>query len=437
MNFTLKCQQSRNKHENELPYRTEPHPKTTEGKTQSQDEGKPRFYRIYNEIEKLRQEGDKNKKSAEMFAILVYIVLHGSSSVKTIDANIVKKIFKSIFHYAVSCDLLSIESCINDLTPRYLEQIGDEVTTREAVVSQAVICLFGNECFRCFVEICCISILFEHLLPTRENDKRYFTFDAYSIVLALINRLQCNPDVVHIGKHIRKLVNKKQNIEIVNIFLDMLNKSKKYINGIHMILFLDGLTSRGTNFTAFEKQIRFYELLYRKVDAAENVVFHVIVTHSVEYERLKLYTEYFCENQPEVMHIKNKSKLSPLHIAGFLGRIEIIGIFMCNSNERDEKLIGEIRSSVKSGIDKLKRLHSSKSDGDDVLKKVKLGEDSDYFCILDLIGNNVKETEEIDFSKSIGDSIVEVITDIKKGLNAFTKIPDILKTINKATKLKD
>lgn len=68
-----------------------------------------------------------------------------------------------------------------------------------------------------------------------------------------------------------------------------------------MILFLDGLTSRGTNFTAFEKQIRLYELLYRKVDAAENVVFHVIVTHSVEYERLKLYTEYFCKNQPEVM----------------------------------------------------------------------------------------------------------------------------------------
>lgn len=372
-----------------------------------------------------------------MFAILVYIVLHGSSSVKKVDANIVKKIFKSIFHYDVSCDLLSIKSCINDLTPRYLEQIGDDVTTREAVVSQAVICLFGNECFRCFTEICSISILFEHLLPTKEKVKGYCKFDAYSIVLALIDRLQCNPDVVHIGKHIRKLVNKIQNIEIVNIFLDILKKSKKSINGIYMILFLDGLTSRGTNFTAFEKQIRLYELLYRKVDAAENVVFHVIVTHSVEYERLKLYTEYFCKNQPEVMQIKNKSKLNPLHIAGFLGRVEIIGIFMCNSNEKDGKLIGEIRSSVKSGLDKLKRLNSSKSDGGDVLKKVKLGKESDYFCILDLTGNNAQETEDIDFSKLIGDSIVEVITDIKKGLNAFTKIPDILKTINKATKLKD
>lgn len=32
MNFALKGQQSRNKHENELPYRPKTHPKTTEGK---------------------------------------------------------------------------------------------------------------------------------------------------------------------------------------------------------------------------------------------------------------------------------------------------------------------------------------------------------------------------------------------------------------------
>ncbi|CAC5400191.1 unnamed protein product [Mytilus coruscus] len=436
-NLTLKCQKTSNEDDCELPYSTQTQPKIIEDMTKPLKEGESRYFRIYTEIEKFRQEGDRNKSSAEMFAVLVYIVLHGSSSVKEIDVNVVQKISKAIFHQDVSCDLLSIERCIHDLTPKYLEQIGDRVTTRDAVISKAVICFFRNECFGCFVEISSILILVDHILPSEQNDECHFAFDAYSLVLALIKRLQCNPDVVHIGQFIQTLVNKLENIEIVNLFLDVLKEN--------------GLTSKGANFKVFEKQKRFYELLYRTVDDAENVVFHIIVMHYVEYERFKLYIEYICENRPDVMQVKNKSEFSPLQFAGFLGNIEIIGIFMCNSNERDEKLIEEIRSSVKSGIVILERLNSSKLDNDDDdLKKLKLGKESDYFCILDLIGNDeketdemdllgndVKETEEMDFSKLIGDSIVEVITDFKKGLNAFTKIPNIFKTINKATKLKD
>ncbi|CAC5400208.1 pilT [Mytilus coruscus] len=388
------------------------------------DNGESRYFRIYTKIETFRQEGDRNKKSAEMFAVLVYIVLHGSSSVNEIDANVVEEISKAICHQDVSCDLLSIEKCIHGLTPKYLEQIGDHVTTRDALI-----------------------IYFR----LNKNDECHFAFDAYSFVFALIKRLQCNPDVVLIGKYIQTLANKLEHIEIVNLFLDVLKESEKCISGINMILFLDGVTSKGANFKRFEKQQRFYELLYRKVDDSDNTVFHIIVMHYVEYERLKLYIEYICESRPDVMQVKNKTEFSPLHFARFLGRIEIICIFMCNSNERDEKLIGELRSSVNSGIVILERLNSSKMDDDDdlnMLKKLKLGEERDYFCILDLIGNeeketeemdllgnDVKETEEIDFSKLIGDSIVEVITDFKKGLKAFTKIPNIFKTINKATKL--
>lgn len=131
---------------------------------------------------------------------------------------------------------------------------------------------------------------------------------------------------------------------------------------------------------------------------------------------------------------------------------------------------------VKEGVDLLQRINLSKSIVDSKMhistkECITIGNRQDFENILDIIGrqeyvclsgseiddgeggNRPNEEEEAktpndeeaetksncseDISKAVGDKILRLFTDVKKGLKAISDIPELLTTINQATQIKD
>lgn len=242
-----------------------------------------------------------------------------------------------------------------------------------------------------------------------------------------------------------------------------------------MIYLLDGLTKDGTQFSIFDKVEKLFNLFCRQIDEFGNTVFHYLVTLFSESKQFHAYIKFFCESNIVVMQLENNDNHTSIDFAAYQGRYDVIADVLSNT-ECTEEIIARILIMVKEGVDLLQRINLSKSIVDSKMhistkECITIGNRQDFENILDIIGRqeyvclsgseiddgeggnppNAKEEAKTpndeeaetksncseDISKAVGDKILRLFTDVKKGLKAISDIPELLTTINQATQIKD
>lgn len=429
------------------------------------NEDDAKYFKLFGEVNQLRQKGEEDTKCGTLYYILVYIVLHGSATEAEINYEILSNIYNSIYKTAIPSENICIESCLAELVPTYLDQVDEKFTPCNITIVKAVVYFFGNESCECFVKNCSLDIMMDYVVPSCTSiEDFYVVVDIYVLASALVQRIKSKSDARPVGKYVFKAFFDHKNIEISNLFIDTLEQSKEHFTSDHMIHLLDGLTKDGTKFSIFDKLEKLFNLFCRQVDKSGNTILHYLVTRFSESKRFHAYIKFFCESNIVVMQLENDDNHSPIDFAAYQGRYDVIADILSNT-ESTEEITSRILTMVKEGVDSLQRINLSKSSVDSKLhiatkKSITLGDSKDYENILDIIGrqenaclsgSDVKEEEEEkkpddekakrkadcseDISKTVGDGILNMVTEIKKGLNAITKIPNLIKTIHQATKI--
>lgn len=430
------------------------------------DEDDAKYFKLFGAVQELWQNGSKNENGGILYSVLVYIVLHGSSTEDDIDYEILAKIYESIYKRSVSIETASIKTCLAELVPKYLDSIDETFTPCNINVLKSVIHSFGNECCDCFIRNCSLDILLDNVIPSgTSTDNFHVAVEASVLVPVLVERMLNTSETKSIGKYICILTHIHENVETASLFIDELEKSDKRFTSDHMIFLLDGLTKRGKEFEIFEKLGKLYNVFCCQVDEFGNTLFHYLVARCPESKRFNSYIKFFCERSIVVMQLENDDKYTPIDFASYQGRYDVIADVLCNI-DNTEDIIARIFNMVKEGVDSLQQMNS-KSEVACKLHlsantEISLGDSQDYQNILDMIGRgeivvfNSKSTQDGDdrklsgkrkketssnskdeMSKSIGEGIIGLVKDINKSLNVITEFPNLIQKIHEATQNED
>lgn len=295
------------------------------------------------------------------------------------------------------------------------------------------------------------------------TDNFHVAVDASILVPVLVKRMLNTSEAKYIGKYICILTQSHENVETANLFIDELEKSGESFTSDHMIYLLDGLTKRGKEFEIFEKLGKLFNVFCRQVDEFGNTIFHYLVTRFPESKRFHSYVKFFCERNIVVMQVENYNNKSPIDFASYQGRYVVIADVLCNI-DNPEDIVARILQMVKEGVDSLQHMQSESEVASKLQisenTNISLGDSQDYRNILDIIGRgeivvyNSKSTQDDrklscerkketssnsadEMSKSIGDSIIDLIKDINKSINVVTKFPNLIQKIYEATQNED
>ncbi|CAC5400217.1 unnamed protein product [Mytilus coruscus] len=248
--------------------------------------GPPLIENSVGAVQELWQNGSKNENGGILYSVLVYIVLHGSSTEDDIDYEILAKIYESIYKRSVSIETASIKTCLAELVPKYLDSIDETFTPCNINVSKSVIHSFGNECCDCFIRNCSLDILLDNVIPSgTSTDNFHVAVEASVLVPVLVERMLKTSEAKSIGKYICILTHIHENVETANLFIDELEKSDERFTSDHMIFLLDGLTKWGKEFEIFEKLGKLYNVFCCQVDEFGNTLFHYLVARCPESKR--------------------------------------------------------------------------------------------------------------------------------------------------------
>ncbi|XP_052074942.1 uncharacterized protein LOC127712506 [Mytilus californianus] len=430
------------------------------------DEDDVKYFKLFGEVQELWKNGSKDENGGILYSVLVYFVLHGSSTEDDIDYEILTKIYESIYKRSVSIETASIKTCLAELVPKYLDQIDEKFTPCSINVVKSVIYSFGNECCECFVQYCSPDILLDNVIPSgTSTDNFHVSVDASVLVPVLVQRMLSTSVAKSIGKYVCILTHIHENVETANLFIDELEQSDESFTSDHMICLLDGLTKMGKEFEIFEKLEKLFNVFCRQVDEFGNTLFHYLVARFPESKRFNSYIKFFCESNIVVMQLENDEKYTAIDFASYQGRYDVIADVLCNI-DNTEDIIARILNMVKDGVDSLQHMNSES----EVACKlhlsaetdISLGDSQDYENILDIIGRREivvfnggntqdeddekrpsKRKEETssksadDMSKSIGEGIIDLVKEINKSLNVITKFPNLVQTIHQAIQNED
>lgn len=431
------------------------------------DEDDEKYFKLFGEVQELWQNGSKDEKSGILYSVLVYIVLHGSSTEDNIDYEILTDIYESIYKRSVSIETASIKTVLAELVPKYLDQIDETFTPCSINVVKSVIYSFGNKCCEFFIRNCSLDILLDNVIPSGTGtDGFHVAVNVSVLVSVLVERMLNNSEAKSIGKYICILTQSHKNVETANLFIDELEKSDESFTSDHMICLLDGLTKEGKEFEIFEKLGKLYNVFCRQLDEFGNTVFHYLVVRFPESKRFHSYIKFFCESSIVVMQVENDDKHTPIDFASYQGRYDVIEIVLFTINNTED-IVTRISQMVKEGVDSLQHLQSESEDAcklhisEDTY--ISLGDSQDYQTIFDMIGRgeivvfNDENTKDEDdgklsgerkketssnstdeMSKSIGEGMIGLAKDLNKSLNVITNnIPNLIKKIHEATQNED
>ncbi|XP_052073708.1 uncharacterized protein LOC127711642 [Mytilus californianus] len=230
INMTFKFQQTSNKHECELPYTTETQPKIVEVNESDNviGEDDAKYFKLISDVHQLRQSGDKDTNDGMIYSVLVYIVLHGSATEEDVDYEVLTNIYNSIYKTIIPSETVSIESCLAELVPKYLDQVDEKFTPCSINIVKAVIYTFGNESCECFVQNCSLDVMMDYVVPSgASTDDFHVVVDICVLASALVQRMKSNSDAKSVGKYIYKSFVVHENVEISNLFIDTLEQSNE------------------------------------------------------------------------------------------------------------------------------------------------------------------------------------------------------------------
>ncbi|CAG2257606.1 unnamed protein product [Mytilus edulis] len=240
-----------------------------------------KYFKLISDIHQLQQNGNEDTNAGMIFSVLVYIVLHGSATDEDIDYKVLTNIYNSIYKTDISSKTVSIESCLAELVPKYLDQVDEKFTPCSINIVKAVVYTFGNVSCECLVQNCSLDVMIDYVVPsgTITDDLHVVVVDICVLACALVKRMKTNSDVRSVGGYIYKSFAVHENVEICNLFIDTLEQSNENFTSRHMIYLLDGLTKDGTKFSIFDKLEKLFNLFCRQIDEFGNTVFHYLVVY--------------------------------------------------------------------------------------------------------------------------------------------------------------
>ncbi|CAC5400206.1 RPGRIP1L [Mytilus coruscus] len=235
------------------------------------DDGKD--CKLFREVQQLRQNGEQDRNDGMLYSLLVHIVLHGSSTKEVINLEFLLNIYANIYQRTIPSEIVSIETCLAALIPKYIDQVEEKFTPCSIKVAKAAIYSLRDDKCEFLVQNCSLDIFLDYVVPSGTNiEDFYIEIDACLLTSVLVQRIKSNADARSVGEYFYKLVMTHHNVETTNLLIDTLKESNAHFTPDHVIHLLDGLTKRGEKFSIFDKLEKLYNVFCRQVDEFGNIV---------------------------------------------------------------------------------------------------------------------------------------------------------------------
>lgn len=350
----------------------------------------------------MRVSGEKERKPALSYSLLVYAALRGSISLGQEHSDEFTEIAKTVYKSDNDSDYVLVSpikyTIETKLVPDFLSKVNNrKYSPRDNIVVKSIIHSFGKKFKTCLLKFCNFDILFDHVCFTQVNKNGdLLEFDSEILVKSLFQRIQFDKydDAYLIGQHIGKL-GTEINTETVNSFVDILRIGHGAITFYNMDSFIDGLTKKGTNFDVFRKLPALYDAFKRKVDNYGNTIFHYIVAHYPKKEKYKMYMQHFCEKRFVLLQLENCDKFAAIDFASLLGRKEVIALAIRSLSLNRTRVTNRIFEIFKKGVENWQMPNARLDNLIKIsLNNVAQGSSFDYAEIIRLIKNDSEAVDD-------------------------------------------